>query len=79
MSILVNTQSEHEEKVLLAFLNSLRYNYQTNVGDDVEQINAAFLDHYNKDIEQADNEVASGNYISHENVEQMLKNRRKAV
>lgn len=65
--------------MLLAFLDSLRYNYQTNAGDNAEQINNAFLKNYNKDIQQADNEVASGSYISHENVEQLLRNRGKAI
>jgi hypothetical protein len=77
MSILVNTQNEREEKILLAFLDSLRYNYQTDIGDNIEHTNAAFLDHYNADIEQADNEVAKGEYVSHENVERLLKDRKK--
>lgn len=30
MAVVVNTHNEQEEKVLLAFLNSLNYDYQTN-------------------------------------------------
>jgi len=30
MTVVVNTHSEQEEKVLLAFLDSLKYDYQTN-------------------------------------------------
>lgn len=79
MSILVNTQNEQEEKVLLAFLDSLRYNYQSNIGDNDEQINTAFLDQYNKEIDQADAEIIAGNHVSHKDVEQLFKDRRKAI
>ncbi|EHQ28537.1 hypothetical protein [Mucilaginibacter paludis] len=33
MTIVVNPHSEQEEKVLLAFLNSLQYYYQANIDD----------------------------------------------
>lgn len=79
MSVLVNTQNEQEEKVLLAFLDSLRYNYQSNIGDNHEQINTAFLDQYNKEVDQADAEISAGNFVNHKDVEQLFKDRRKAI
>ena len=79
MSVLVNTQNEQEEKVLLAFLDSLRYKYQSDIEDKADQINKAFLDQYNKEIEQADAEIEAGNYVSHQDVEQLFQKRRKAV
>ncbi len=33
MTVVVNTHSEQEEKVLLAFLDSLKYDYQTNYAE----------------------------------------------
>ena len=62
MSILVNTQNEQEEKVLVAFLESLKYDYQANIDND-EQINSVFLDQYNNDIDSADAEVEKGNFV----------------
>lgn len=79
MSILVNTQNEQEEKVLLAFLDSLKYSYESGIGTNEEQINAAFLDQYNKEIDLADAEISSGDFIEHKDVVQLLKNRRKAI
>ena len=79
MSVLVNTQNEQEEKVLLAFLDSLRYKYQPGIGDKEDQINAAFLDQYNKELDQADADIEAGNYVSHHDVEQLFQKRRKAL
>lgn len=78
MSILVNTQNEQEEKVLLAFLESLRYSYQTNIENE-QQLNEAFLTQYNKDIETADAEIEAGDYVNQNEVEQLFKRRRKAI
>lgn len=79
MGILVNTKNEHEEKVLLAFLDSLRYNYQSNIGVNDKHINTAFLDQYNEEIDQADAEISTGNFVNHKDVEQLFKVRRKAI
>jgi len=79
MSVLVITQNEQEEKVLLAFLDSLRYKYQPNIEDKADQINADFLEQYTKEIDQADTEIESGNYVRHEEVEQLFQKRRKVL
>ncbi len=73
MSILVNTQNEQEEKVLLAFLDSLRYSYQSDIGNKADQITAAYLEQYNKEIDQADAEIEAGNFVNHQDVEQIFK------
>lgn len=74
MSILVNTQNEQEEKVLLAFLESLKYEYQANV-----EITGIFLDQYNKDIDAADAEIENGNFVSQNDVEMLFEQRRKSI
>ena len=78
MSILVNTQNEQEEKVLLDFLESLKYEYQANVDND-EQISGVFLDQYNKDIDAADAEIENGNFVSQSDVEMLFEQRRKSI
>ncbi len=72
MTILVNTHNELEEKVLLAFLESLRYDYKSDVHED-----EAFIDQYNKEIDEAEAEIDSGNFTDHDYVEQLFANRRK--
>lgn len=79
MSVLVNTKNEQEEKVLLAFLDSLRYNYQTDIADEDEQINTSFVNEYNAEIDQTDAEIEAGNFVKHNDVEQLFQQRRKAL
>jgi hypothetical protein len=79
MSVLVNTKNEQEEKVLLAFLDSLRYNYQADIDKNADELNNAFIDQYNSEIEQADAAIEAGSFVSHGDVEQLFKNRRKAL
>ena len=71
MSVIVNTQNEQEEKILLAFLDSLCYKYQ-QTSEDPDKITGAFLDRYNKELEDADADIESGNFVSHEEVEKLL-------
>lgn len=78
MSILVNTKNEQEEKVLVAFLESLKYNYQANIEGE-QQVSEAFVDQYNKDIDIADSEIEAGNYVEHSEVEKLFEQRRKAL
>jgi putative addiction module component (TIGR02574 family) len=55
MTISVNTQNEQEEKVLIAFLESLNYDYQTEDEEDV------FLtDEQKAEILRRDNELREG-------------------
>jgi abortive infection bacteriophage resistance protein len=79
MSIFVNTKNEQEEKVLIAFLDSLDYKYQSDINDEPTEFEAASLNEYNEEINQADKEIESGNFISHEDVEQLFEKRRKLI
>jgi len=75
MSIVVNTHNELEERVLIAFLNSLKYDYKS----DVKEKNADkdFLDQYNQEIDEAETEIESGDYVDQDYVEKLFANRRK--
>lgn len=79
MNVLVNTKNEQEEKVLLAFLDSLHYKYQFDVEDDIEKITTPFLDQYNEELNKADAEIEAGNYVEHHDVEQLFLKTRKAL
>jgi len=73
MSILVNTHTEQEEKVLIAFLESLQYEYKSNIpGEDQN-----FLDEYNKEIDEAEAQIESGDFMTHDYVEKLFADRRK--
>jgi len=79
MSIFVNTKNEQEEKVLIAFLDSLDYKYQSDISDEPAEIATVSLDQYDQELDQADKEIESGNFISHGDVEQLFQKRRKAI
>lgn len=75
MSILVNPHSEQEEKTLIAFLDSMKYDYRSDIDADTE----AFLDQYNKEIDEAEAEIESGNYLDQDEVEKLFADRRKKL
>lgn len=77
MSILVNTKNKQEEKVLIAFLDSLDYKYQSDINNDPVKVDEAFLNQYNDELDQADKEIEAGDFISHKDVEQLFEKRRK--
>jgi hypothetical protein len=77
MSVLVMTKNEQEEKILLAFLDALGYNYQAGVGGEVANLGRVFLEKYTDDIEQADAEISDGNYVKQGEVEKLFRQRRK--
>jgi isopentenyldiphosphate isomerase len=77
MSILVNTHNELEEKVLLAFLDSLKYDYKSGAAAQENGVSEAFLDQYNKELEEADKEIDAGHYVEHDDVVKLFANRRK--
>lgn len=65
--------------MLLAFLDGLRYDYQADVEKNADELDSAFIDQYNAEIEQADAAIEAGSFVSHEDIEQLFKNRRKAL
>lgn len=76
MSIIVETKDKTEEKVLLAFLDSLHYSYKQDVNDSEFVSEAAFLQQYNQEIDEANNEIEMGNYINHQTVEELFRSRK---
>ena len=79
MSILVNTHNEQEEKVLIDFLNSMKYDYKPDIGSNEEDVMQAFLDQYNKEIDEAEAEIERGDYLTQDQVEQLFADRRKKL
>ena len=75
MSILVNTHNELEEKVLVAFLKSLKYDYKSDLKE--EETYKDFLDQYNQEIDQAEIEIESSDYVDQDYAEKLFANRRK--
>lgn len=78
MSIIVNTRSEEEERVLKAFLDSLKYTYQLTEQEDETTLNKQFLENYNQELDTAVEEIENGSFVTHEDVEKLFRDRRKA-
>ena len=76
MAIVVNPHNEQEEKALLAFLDNLNYDYSSST-DLNEEKDEKFLAQYNQELEDAQKEIDSGNFLFQEEVEEFLINRRK--
>ena len=79
MNVLINTNNEQEEKVLLAFLDSLQYNYQFDTDGNLDFLSKAFITQYNEELNQADKEIENGDFVDHEDVEELFRKRRKAI
>ena len=79
MSVLVNTRNEQEEKILLAFLDSMSFKYQNNISDNIEELAGEFLDRYNREIDIANEEIEGGNFAGQDEVEQLFEKRRRAL
>jgi hypothetical protein len=66
MSILVTTHNEQEEKVLLAFLNSLQYDYtpfDLDIAAPTDEKRQT-IDEYNNELAEAEAEYKKGESIS---------------
>ncbi len=79
MSILVNTQSEQQEQILLAFLNSLKYDYTTDIKALEDTMREEFVTQYNAEIDAAVADIDAGNFVLHEDVEKLFADRRKVL
>jgi hypothetical protein len=77
MSILVNTISEQEEKVLIAFLDSLAIQYKTDIDDS--QLVKDFVTSYNEDMDKSNAEIEAGNFVNQEDVDLLFRNRRNPI
>jgi len=75
MAILVKPHNEEEEKVLLAFLNSLHYDYSPaeidipSPSDEKRQT----LEEYNNEIAEAEAEYKKGNSVSTEELKKNMQ------
>jgi hypothetical protein len=79
MSILVNTHNEQEEKILLAFLDSLKFDYKSSFQDQDDAIQSEFLKQYNSELDEAVKSIEQGNFVLQADVEKLLAERRKAL
>ena len=77
MNILVSTNNEHDEKLLIAFLNNHKYDYKSGVVEGGQELIDTFLEEYNREIDEAEAEIESGNYSTHEEVKKLFADRRK--
>jgi len=65
--------------MLLAFLNSLKFDYKVGIPSDDEALQKEFITQYNAEIDAATADVDAGNFVSHEDVEKLFADRRKAL
>jgi len=75
MAILVKTHNEEEEKVLLAFLNSLHYDYVPSEIDipSPNDEKRQTLEEYNNEIAEAEAEYKKGNSISMDELKKKMQ------
>jgi len=76
MSILVDIQNKQQENLLMAFLDSNAISYKTAQDMKDRESHEQFLEHYNQEIDKADLEIESGDFLSQVEVE-LLLNRAK--
>lgn len=80
MSIIINTRNEAEEDIVAAFLNSLKINYPSTAEfKSDETLHNEFLSLYNQEIDEAISDVDTDSSVSHEDVEELLAQRRKTL
>lgn len=75
MTIQVYTGNEQEEKELLDFLKSRRYNYKST--DDSEITDADLLSQYNKEMDEAEAAMDAGHYLTHDEVKKFFALKRQ--
>jgi hypothetical protein len=80
MSIIINTRNEAEEDIVAAFLNSLKINYRSTAEfESDETLHNEFLSLYNQEIDEPISDVDTDSFVSHEDVEELLAQRRKTL
>ena len=72
MSILIDIQNKQQEYLLMAFLDSNAISYKT--AQDIKDLESheQFLEHYNQELDKADLEIESGDFLSQVEVELLL-------
>ena len=77
MTIQVYPYNEQEENALSDFLKSRHYNYKST--DDTELTDAEFLDQYNKELDEAEAQIDSGDYLTHDEVKKFFADKKKRI
>ena len=75
MTILVSTYNEQEEKALLDFLKSRHYDYKST--DDGEIADIEFINQYNKELDEAEAQIDSGDYLTHDEVKKFFADKKE--
>lgn len=75
MTIQVYPYNEQEEKALLDFLESRHYRYRST--DESETVSQAFLDQYNQELDEAESQIDSGDYLTHDEVKKYFADKKK--
>jgi hypothetical protein len=75
MTIQVYPYNEQEEKALLDFLKSRHYSYKST--DESEADHVEFLNQYNKDLDEAEAQIDSGDYLTHDEVKRFFADKKK--
>lgn len=57
------------------FLKSRHYHFKP--ADENEIVDAAFLDQYNKELDEAESQIDSGDYLTHDQVKQYFADKKK--
>jgi hypothetical protein len=79
MKIVVNIKTKAEERMLTAFLDSMKITYRnaSEIENNIDTYNE-FLKQYNVEIDSSVNEIENNSYIAHKDVKKKLDERRKA-
>jgi hypothetical protein len=79
MKIVVNLKTKTEERMLTAFLDSMKIAYHSaNKTDENLATYKEFINEYNNEIDNAVNEIENNSYIAHKDVKKLMAERRKA-
>jgi len=79
MAIQVYPHNHQEEKALLEFLSSRHYDYKETVKEETEEPDAAFLDEYNRELDESDAQIDAGNYFTQDEVKKFFAEKRKRI
>ena len=72
--IQVSTYNEQEEKALLDFLKSRHYDYKST--DENEIADIEFINQYNKELNEAEAQIDSGDYLIHDEVKKFFADKK---
>jgi len=79
MKFVVNIKTKAEERMLTAFLDSMKiaYHAASVIENNIDTYNE-FLKEYNIELDSAVNEIENNSYVAHKDVKKKLAERRKA-